>query len=193
MEIVRDFLGDISGWRPRCLKAEEELAQERWAKLEYARQLDEAKEKIKQLELLVPHPTPPVITVTYKRDNAWIQQHMDGMNLSIERFQLDAVYTMTNQTNFLNIVAWDWCDTLEYVKELFDCENFAILFKAYVDLYFRLNQVAIILDYKSAHAYNLVIFPDGNMSVLDVEFDGMWVWTKRPVIFYSLEGATALI
>lgn len=192
MQQIRDFLGDLSGYRPLYLDTLAKLEAERKVVAQLTAELAEAKEKIRQLELLIPRPPPPVITVTYERDNAWIQQCIDGMNLGIVRYQLDAIYTMTNQSNFLNIIAWDWCDALEYVKELFDCENFAILFKAYVDLYFRLNQVAIILDYKSAHAYNLVFFPDGNISVLDVEYDGIWVWTKRPVIFYPLEGAIAL-
>jgi len=192
VEVIRDFLGDLSGYRPLYLNTLADLEAERKVVAKLTSELEEAKEKIRQLELLIPRPPPPIITVTYERDSAWIQQCIDGMNLNITRFALDAIYTMTNQSNFFNIVAWDWCDTLEYVKELFDCENFAILFKAFVDLYFRLNQVAIILDYVSAHAYNLVFFPDGNMSVLDVEYDGMWVWTKRPVIFYALEGAIAL-
>lgn len=192
IESIRDFLGDLSGYRPLYLDTLAKLEEERKVVAQLKSELAEAKDKIRQLELLIPRPPPPIITATYKRDNTWIQQRIDEMNLNIVRYQLDTIYTMTNQSNFYNIVAWDWCDSLEYVKELFDCENFAILFKAYVDLYFRLNQVAIILDYKSAHAYNLVIFPDGNVSVLDVEFDGMWVWSKRPVILYPLQGAIAL-
>lgn len=193
IESIRDFLGDLSGYRPLYLKTLTEMEEAKGVIAQLTLELAEAKEKIRQLELLVPRPAPPIISAIYERDTAWVQQCIDGMDLGIIRFELDSMYHMTNQSNFLNVVAWDWCDSLEYVKHLFDCENFAILFKAFVDLYFRLNQVAIILDYKSAHAYNLVVFPDGNMSVLETESDAMYVWTKRPVTFYPLKGAIALI
>ena len=156
-------------------------------------ELEDAKEVIRQLELLVPRPTPPKVDLIAQKDTVFIQQVLNKMNLGIVRLPLDQTYYLTNQSNFLNIIAWDWTDRIDYLKEKFDCENFAILFKAVVDLYFNLNQVAIIIDYKSGHGYNLVIYPDGNASVLEPQSDGLYVWTKRCQTFYSLEGAIALI
>ena len=156
-------------------------------------QLTEAKETIRQLELLVPRPAPPKIDYVVEKDTVWIQQAIDSMKLGIIRIPLDGKYYLTNQSNFLNIVAWDWTDKIDYLKERFDCENFAILFKAMVDLYFHLNQVAIVIDYKSGHGYNLVFYPDGTKQVLEPQSDGLYIWTKRCETFYSLQGAIVII
>lgn len=191
-----DFLGDVSGWRPRCLDALEELAivsQQRDQWKHKAQQLGvalaDAKEKIRQLELLADRPAPPTLTYTAERNNAWMQQTIESMGLNMKRLVLDSLYYMTNQSNMLNIIAWDYTDTLQYVKERFDCENFAVLFKAISDLHFRVNQVGIVLDYESGHGYNLIVYPDGNIQVLEPQHDNVYLWTKRPEVFYPLRGA----
>lgn len=193
---ILDFLGDISGWRPRCLDVMDQLAvvtnqRDHWkAKAEgLGVALADAKEKIRQLELLADRPAPPTLTYTTQRDNAWMQNEIDSMGLDIQRLVLDSMYYMTNQGNMLNIIAWDYTDTLKYLKHRFDCENFAILFKAICDLHFRINQVAIVLDYVSGHGYNLIIYPDGNKAILEPQHDALYVWTKRPQQFYCLRGA----
>jgi hypothetical protein len=193
IDSIRDFLGDISGYRPLYLSALAELQDAREARERLTAELNEAKEKIRQLELLLPRPAPQPITYVVEKDSLWLQHEIDSMQLGIIRFVLDGKYRLTNQANFLNVVAWDWTDRLPYIKERFDCENFAILFKAVVDLYFELNQVAVILDYESGHGYNLVVYPDGNKSVLEPQSDGLYIWTKRCQTFYSLQGAIALI
>jgi len=150
-------------------------------------------ERNRQLELLVPRPTPPEIDYVVEKDTVWVQSVLDGLRLGIIRVPLDSIYRMTNQKNFLNVVAWDWIDSIKYDKEFFDCENFAISFKAHVDMYFKLSQVGIVIDYKSKHGYNLVIYPDGNVHVLEPQSDALYVWPKRPEKFYSLKGAIVII
>ena len=189
----RDFLGELSGYKPLYERASLELLDARATIAELSKELAQAKDTIRQLELLVPRPPPPVLDYIATSDTVWLQQQLDAMQLGIIRLPLDGTYYLTTQKNFLNIVAWDWTDTLPYIRERFDCENFALLFKAHVDLYFHLNQVAVIIDYKSGHGYNLVIYPDGNMQVLEPQSDALYVWTKRPEQFYSLHGAIALI
>lgn len=193
MDHIRDFLGDISGYRPLYLATLTELEDARETIERLALELAEAKEKIRQLELLAPRPAPPKLTYIVERDSAWIQQAIDDMELGIVRLQLDCKYRLTNQTNWLNILAWDFTDQLPRLKEIFDCENFAILLKAFSDLYFHVNQLGIVLDYKSAHSYNLAVWPDGNKGVVEAKSDGIYVWTRRPVQFYPLEGAYVLI
>lgn len=189
----QDFLGDLSGYKPRYESAVLELNESRAMVADLTLQLSEAKETIRQLELLVPRPPPPVIDYVSQTDTVWVQQQLDAMKLGIIRLPLDGTYYLANQKNFLNIVAWDWTDTLPYIRERFDCENFALLFKAHVDLHFHLNQVAVIIDYKSGHGYNLVVYPDGNKHVLEPQSDALYVWTNRIEKFYSLQGAIALI
>lgn len=189
----RDFLGEISGYKQLYEAAALELTDARDRIDELKMLLTTAQDTIRRLELIVPRPPPPVLGYITQKDTAWLQQQLDAMKLDIARLPLDATYYLTNQASFLNVVAWDWTDTLPYIRERFDCENFALLFKAHVDLHFHLNQVAVIIDYQSGHGYNLVIYPDGNKQVLEPQSDALYVWTRRPETFYSLKGAIALI
>ena len=163
------------------------------AKGEVELALADAKEVIRQLELIVPRPVPPKVDLIAQKDTAWVQQVIDGMNLGIVRLPLDQTYYLTNQSNFLNIVAWDWVDTLDYIKEKHDCENFAFLFKSHIDTYFQLNQVGLVIDYKSGHAYNLVIYPNGKVMVLEPQSDVLTFYPQRLKDFYSLKEAIVLI
>jgi hypothetical protein len=189
----RDFLGELSGYKPLYERAALELTGARATIAQLSDELTQAKDTIRRLELICPRPAPPLLGNITEQTSAWIQQQLDSMNLGIQRLALDATYYMTNQRGFLNVVAWDWTDTLPYIRERFDCENFAILFKAHADLHFHINQVAIIIDYQSGHGYNLVVYPDGNKQVLEPQSDALYVWTQRIEKFYSLKGAIALI
>jgi len=189
----RDFLGDLSGYKPLYERAALELIDARATIADLSASLTEARDTIRRLELICPRPAPPVLGNITEQTSAWIQQQLDAMNLGIQRLPLDASYFLTNQRGFLNVVAWDWTDTLPYIRERFDCENFALLFKAHADLHFHINQVAVIIDYESGHGYNLVIYPDGNKQVLEPQSDALYVWTQRLEKFYSLKGAIALI
>lgn len=155
--------------------------------------LADAKEVIRQLKLLVPRPSPPKIDYIVERDSAWVQQRLDGMGLNIVRLPLDGRYRLTNRKNFLNIVTWDITDRMEYVRDFFDCDKFAMLFKVMTNLIFNVTQVAYVIDYKSGHSYNLVLYPESETMVFEPQSDGMYIWTKRLTDFYSLEGAIALI
>jgi hypothetical protein len=150
-------------------------------------------EQIRQLELVVKQPAPAPIDYIVELETDWITAQLQAMKLNIVRLPLDGKYRLTNRKNFANIVAWDTTDRLEYVKDFFDCDKFALLFKVMTNLVFNINQVADIIDYKSGHSYNLVLFAESEPMVLEPQSDGMWLWTKRLDQFYSLEGAYAII
>ena len=190
---LRDCLCNLLGCKTNCDEYEIALIKCHQANEQLNLEIDNLKETIKQLELIVPRPAPPKIDLITQKDTSWIQQVIDSMNLGIIRLPLDQTYYLTDQSNFLNIVAWDWVDTYEYRKEKFDCENFAFLFKAQVDLFFNLNQVGLVIDYQSGHAYNLVIYPNGKVMVLEPQSDKLYLWTNRIKDFYSLKGAIVLI
>ena len=156
-------------------------------------QLSQRDELIRQLKLLVPREPPPEITYIVEKDTVWVQRVIDSMGMGIIRLPLDIQYRLTNHSNMLNIVAWDTTDKIKYIKEKFDCENFAILFKAIVDLYFHLNQVALIIDYVSKHSYNLILYPNGKHQVCEPKSDGLYLWTDRLTNFYSMKGAIVII
>jgi len=180
----------------KCGSCEEEkqaLLECQSSKAELELALQDANEAIRQLKLMVPRPQPPTIKDVAQRDTGFVQAVLDGMKLEIVRLPLDATYYMANQSDFLNIVAWDWVDTIEYRNDRWDCENFALLFKSHVDLYFGLNQVGVVVDYTSRHSYNLVVYPDGRVQILEPQSDAVYIWTQRPQAFYSLKGAIVLI
>ena len=187
----RNYFCELLGCRADCSQVETELADCVDCFKDCMGNLTDAQERIRQLEALVPR-EPPGIDMIALKDTAFIQQAIDNMGLGVIRLGLDQSYYMTNQANFLNIVAWDWIDKAEYIKEKYDCENFAFSFKAIVDYYFKLNQVALVIDYKAGHAYNLVVYPDGNVMILEPQTDVMWAWNVRPNV-YTLEGAIVLI
>jgi len=151
--------------------------------------LKEAKDTLAQLSH---RPPPPEITFIEERDTIWIQQSLFNLEPSIVRLPLDGKYRLTNQNNFLNIVAWDWVDSKKYTTDIFDCENFAITFKAHVDWYFGLNQVGIVIDYEAGHGYNLVVFPDGKVMLLEPQNDNLFVWPNLANM-YILKNAFVLI
>jgi len=191
MNKFQDFLGYLSGYKQLYEQTALELLEARTTIVQLRQELSETKQRITELELLLPHPSPPKITYVVQKDSDWLQAKL--LCLEVIHIQLDNSYYLTNQTNFLNIIAWDWVDSLPYIKERFDCENFAIMFKAHVDLHFNLNQVAIVLDYKSKHAYNLVVYADGKVGILEPQSDALYVWPNRPETFYPLTGAVVLM
>jgi len=137
------------------------------------------------------YPSPPKVSVVFERDADWVEQQLHQLN--VNWLQLDRKYYMTDQSNFLNIVVWDWTDSYDYIRERFDCDKFAVMFKSRVNERFLLNQVGVVIDYKSGHAYNLIIFPDGNIMLLEPKSDSMFCWTKRIKIFYALDEAYLLL
>lgn len=190
---IRDFLGYISGYKQLCEQYHELYQDAADDLVQCSHEKAELNEVIIQLKLLAARPLPPKVTYIRNKDSAWIQQVIDNLGVGIIRLPLDGKYRLTNESNFVEIIAWDWLDSEKYQSEIFDCENFAIAFKSHVDYYFGLNQVGIVIDYKSGHAYNLVIYPDGDVSVLEPQGDALYVWEKRPAPFYTMEGAIVLI
>jgi len=189
----QDFLGDLSGYKLKYERCSANYAECSINLKDVGSRLIKAENTIKQLELLVPRPAPPEIDYVVEKDTAWVQAQLMDMGLEIIRLPLDGNYRLTNRKNFANVVAWDITDRMEYVRDFFDCDKFAMLFKVMVNLIFRLTQVADIIDYKSGHSYNLILYPDSEPMVFEPQSDGMYMWTKRVTDFFSLEGAIALI
>lgn len=187
----REFLGNLSGYLQKYERCSANYAQCHNTVIGLREELDRVREELRQLELLVPRPSPPLIDYQVERTPQWIGERLS--ELGVIWAQLDGRYYLTNQDNFLNIVAWDWTDSYSYVRDKWDCDKFAVRFKSQVDLHFGLNQVGIVIDYGSGHAYNLVIYPDGNIMLLEPQSDVLFCWTKRLTDFYHLEGAIVLL
>lgn len=190
----RDFLGELSGYK-QLYEWEVELNEALTIELGKCQQkLLNAQEYIRQLELLVPKPPPPKLDYVVEKSDAWVEAQLKAMNLDIVRLRLDDTFKITNRKNWVNtVVPYDLTDELPYIKSIFDCEDSAFLFKVKTHLDFGINQMAVILDYKSGHAYGLVLFDGSEHMIQEIQSDGLYLWTKRLTDFYSLEGAIALI
>ena len=143
------------------------------------------------IQSISPAPPQPAVDFVVEKTADWIWGQLEG--LEVNWLQLDAKYYLTNQTNFLNVIAWDWTDSYDYVRDRFDCDKFAFMFKSRVNERFLLNQVGVVLDYASGHAYNLIVYPDGNVMLLETMSDALFCWTKRITMFYALQGAYVIL
>ena len=190
---IRDYLCQWLGCKADCNEYEQLYRDAADALIQCSHEKADLKETIRQLELLVPRPTPPKIDYIVEKDTAWVQQVIDGLGLGIIRIPLDAKYYLTNRKNFLNIIAYDWVDSWKYIPDVGDCDKSAVALKSHVNWIFRLNQVGIVIDYGSGHAYILVIYANGKVDVLEPQTDGLYLWTQRPQQFYPLKGAIVLI
>ena len=184
----RDFLCGLLSCSTDC---EEKLRDCLWVKREYQRQLEEAKEKIRHLELLVPRPPSPELRNTIEKDTVWVQSILMGLGAEIIRLPLGPEFRLVDKDTFIDFIAWDWVDSFEYHK-FYRCGNFTVSFKASADQW-GVNQVGIVLDYQSSHAYNIVVFPNGKVMLLEPQSDNLFYWQEHAPQFYPLEGAVVVI
>lgn len=186
-----DFLGNVSGYKQKydnchtnfigCLNKLSTITAD----------YNKALEKITQLEKLVPRPDMPELTNIVEKDTAWVQNIISKMEADIVRLPLGVEFRLTDKTTFIDFIAWSWIDQAEYHK-FYRCGNFSIALKADADKW-GVNQVGIVLDYVSGHAYNLVIFPDGKVMLLEPQSDNLFIWQEHAPQFYNLKGAFVVI
>lgn len=154
-------------------------------------ELAKADERIKQLKLLVPRPASPELTNVVEKDSAWVDSVLVKMKASVIRLPLGKEFQLVDKDTFIDFIAWDWVDSFEYHK-FYRCGNFTISLKASADQW-GVNQVGIVLDYQSGHAYNIVVFPDGKVMLLEPQTDNLFFHEEHAPQFYNLEGAVVII
>ena len=153
--------------------------------------LIKAENTIRQLELLVPRPAPPELVNTVEKDSVWVDGVLAKMKVKVIRAPLGPEFRLVAKDTFVDFIAWDWVDSFEYHK-FYRCGNFAISFKASADQW-GVNQVGIVLDYKSSHAYNVVVFPNGKVMLIEPQTDNLFFHGEHAPQFYNLEGAVVII
>lgn len=191
MSFWTDFWESLCGcqyWKD-LLKKEQAYNDELLNSLERCYQ-DKAELK-RQLELLVPRPPPPELDYVVEKDTVWVQGVLTKMGAEIIRLPLGVEFQLTDKDTFIDFIAWDWVDSYEYHK-FYRCGNFSIAFKASADSW-GVNMVGIVLDYESSHAYNLVVFPDGKVMLVEPQSDNLFYWQEHAPEFYNLEGAFVII
>jgi len=120
--------------------------------------------------------------------NTW-KKDIDTNN-KMEIMSLDLKYFLCDETDMKAIIKWDWTDNKKYVKEKYDCDNFAFSFKAMVDKRFGLNGVGLVIDYSGGHAYNIVVFQDGSVKIFEPQSDR---WPKAGRGKYKFQNGSILI
>jgi hypothetical protein len=103
--------------------------------------------------------------------------------------RLDGDYYTVDSETFRKIIEWDWTDTRKYIVDLFDCDKFAIYFKSRIAIEFKINAIAVILDYSSGHAYNIVILKDANQVkwyIYEPQTDELFTYEQRDTRFYAM-------
>jgi len=109
----------------------------------------------------------------------------------IWRVPLDSGFQFVKLGWYQKIVYWDWTNRKTYYANLFDCEDFALLFKVVCALYFRIK-VPVMLDYSGMHGYNVLVEPDGSLCILEPQTDQILPITYRQGA-YKLETGLILI
>lgn len=188
MEGLKGFICSFLGCSENCNR---ELAKCYTEKDTLAGDLNDANIRVEYLESLLSHPPPPELEYVVEKDTEWVQTVLADFKANVIRLPLGPEFRLTNKEGFIKFVAWDWVDQFEYRKS-FMCGNFAISFKAHADQY-GINQVGVVLDYQAGHAYNLAVFPNRDIMLLEPQNDQIWYWEDKDLPFYVLEGAVVII
>lgn len=125
----------------------------------------------------------------------WVYSRIKKLpNFSGWVLRLDGYYYTTDYETFIDMIAWDWTDTREYLTDKFDCDKFAMYFKTRMSLLFGMNAIGVILDYGSGHAYNVVLFKGYDDPFLyEPQTDEIFSPEVRDKQFYALNGSYFVI
>ena len=104
--------------------------------------------------------------------NAEVKAALGASHLSkLGGLPLDETYWGVSLETWHLILAYNGTDKKRYVKDTFDCDNFAILFAGSVADKFSINGAGIVIDYSGGHAYIalLVVTEDGSLAFATIE------------------------
>ena len=100
-----------------------------------------------------------------------ITSNLNSRGKKIKRHHLDSTYWTCTKSEFKQIVAFNDIDQRKYIGQRFDCDNFAISFKGQVATDFGLNNVGLVIDNSGGHAYNIVVFSNGEVELFEPQND----------------------
>ena len=147
-------------------------------------------EKLLQVRALL-KVKPTQVTAVKEKSKQFIEDLISGLH--VESMILDGKYYMTNENNMLNIIAWDWTEKKNAIYDKYDCDNYAFTLMSNVGRYYDLNQVGVVIDWTSKHAYNIILFSNKNIWLFEPQTDSFFFVSKRQKFLYSLEDAVVII
>lgn len=133
---------------------------------------------------------PPFTVKPQVVDTDWVAQRLERLpNWSWWRWlPLDGKYYAVHLEDWTRMARWDVTNYLPYVRDRFDCDKYALLFKARMAEFFGVNTVAVVLDYDAGHAYNLVFPLDMDEPLIyEPQTDSFIPLDKRDTRFYALD------
>ena len=92
----------------------------------------------------------------------------------VGRVPLDGKYYIPALEGTQKIIAWDLTDEKQYIRDRFDCENFAFSVKGRVDRLFGVNHFGLVIDWSGAHGYNIFLTPEGAVFIYEPQNDQYW-------------------
>ena len=114
------------------------------------------------------------IEVGTRELNAAVHQVFPNM----KKDQLDKGFFVWDEEHFMQAIEYDKTDEEEYVSERFDCDDFAMLFKASMSK-LGSNSVGWVLDFSGGHAYNAVVLWDSENSKPDTPILKCVAWEPQ--------------
>jgi len=119
---------------------------------------------------------PPFTVRVYSHDTDWLCKRLEKLpNWSwIRWFPLDGNYYTVSLSDWKKIIDWDRTNLKPYVRDRYDCDKYALYFKANVARVFLINGVAWVLDYSAEHSYNIIFPEDSDPLVYEPQTDQLF-------------------
>ncbi len=99
------------------------------------------------------------------------------------KLYLDKKYWIPDMLELLDLIAEWKKKRVEYVKDRFDCEDFARAFKCFMTEN-GINSVGYVIDWLSRHSYNLVVSDE--VYIFEPQTSELVMLSKRKIKYYSL-------
>lgn len=102
---------------------------------------------------------------------------VDQFGNGVQRLPLDGydpanldkkAYKCITEEGMQKFLDYDWTNKREYIKQTYDCEQFALSFVTHLSEQYNINNVGVVIDYSSAHAYVAWVPPRSDPPALKV-------------------------
>jgi len=121
--------------------------------------------------------------LVYKLSQAEVLKALSCFKLSL-KLPLDRKYYTVSYKEWIKLIERDWLDHKQYVKERFDCDDFALCFKTHMAEKYGLNAVAFVADFIAGHCYNAIILPNGKAMLFEPQTDKLFEFSERDKRYY---------
>jgi len=128
-------------------------------------------------------------------DVDWLVNRLQALpNFEFRRwFPLDGRFITTRRSKFEKLAKAFAEKRVPYIMEIFDCDDFSFHFKAWIAREHWINAVAVVIDYGSAHAYNIAFPHDSPPVIIEPQTGDVIEIDRRDTRFYGLKNYFILI